>query len=298
MALFKTPTKPAPNAAYTIPADLQEASAALVTALDARSRVDTAVARNSAERQASNGLRTAAEAEVDRLELALALALAIEGAETTSMEHAADSARTAAQDATTALDRATRLQGALYARAPLADAEITTAQATFQAALGGFGRITTLAFAAEVHAATQPLIAVLLRGHALAAAIGSLSPQAGVLADILVPSPAPSEPPIITGAHIDGADLAVAWRSDPSASALAEIMAPLTDLRRRIAGHLAFVQPPAPAKPYVVQNQNVAEYNQGAEARDAARDAAAPKPAPWVGYSHAFENSGHYSRNR
>ena len=297
MALFQKPsTKPAVNASFAPTPDVLEASAALVTALEARGRVDAAITKNAAERHASNETRAHAEADVERIELALALAE--DGAKITELEHAAGVARIAAQAAATAVDRADRLQGALHSRAPLADAEITTAQATFQAALGGFGRITTLAFAAEVHAATQPLIAVLLRGHALAAAIGSLSPQAGVLADILVPSPAPSEPPIITGAHIDGADLAVAWRSDPSASALAEIMAPLTDLRRRVAGHRAFVQPPAPSKPYVVQNQNVAEYNAAAEARDAARDTAAPKATPWVGYSHTFENNGHHSRNR
>ena len=290
-----------PNAAFSLTPDVREATVALVTALDVRNRVDDAIAKNANERQAAAERRAYAEAEIERLELDLALE--IDGAKIIALEYSADAGRVAAQDAVKAFDRADRLQGALYARAPEADAQIANAQQVFQAAMGTYGRVTNEALAAETREAAQHLVAVLKRGHAMAFAIGNLSQSSGILSDILLPSPAPMEPPIIAGMHADAPDgsrtnLAADWRTDPSASALAEIMKPLTDLRRRLSSHRAFTPPPPPSKPYEVSpaNRAAAAHSNAVDAADKARESASPKPSTWTGQARSFDYNPHSSR--
>ena len=286
-----------PNAAFSLTNDVREAAAALVTTLDARNRVDEAIAKNANERQAANEARAHAEAEVARLELDVALE--IDGAKITALEYAADAGRSAAQNAAKVFERADRLQGALYARAPEADAQIANAQQAFQAAMGNYGRLANEALANEAREAAQHLVAVLKRGHAMAFAIGNLSQSDGILGDVLIPNPAPMQPPIIAGARVDDgdgshSDLSADWRTDPSASALAAIMKPLTDLRRRLASHRAFAPPPPPAKPYVAQNRPRTDAEREAERLE--NEAAKPTPSTWAGTARRFENNAHYSR--
>lgn len=288
MAFIKNPLARA-NAAYGIPPDMLEAISALTTALDARVRVDAAIAQNAASRQSASESRAAAEAEVGRLELELALE--IDGAKITALERAVDEAHRTAQEAVTAFDRADRLQCALYARAPEADAQIAAGRQAFQTALGAYGRTANEALAVEARDAAQRLVGVLKRGHAMAFAVGNLSRSGGFLGDVLIPSPAPSQPPIIAAAHADApdgsrADLAADWRTDRDAAALAEIMRPLTDLIRRLAVHVAFAPPPAPAKPYEAQNRRTAEE---AAAERSASEAVKPPASTWAGQAWAME---------
>jgi hypothetical protein len=301
MAFLKLSTKPTPalNAAFAITPDVTESADALTVALDARIQIDAAIAKNATARHAADQSRRNADAEVERLDLELALA--IDHTKIVALETALDAARMTAQHAVTAFDRATRLQSALYARAPEADGAIITARQTFQSALGAYSRVVNEALAIEARDAAQHIERVLRRAHATASAIGNLSQSGGFLGDILIPSPASAQP-IITGSRVDGgdgtySDLAADWRADAGASALAVLMKPLADLRRRASSHMAFTPPPPAAKPTEASSQNSrnGEFNKAADEREAARIASEPKQTPWAGQVTSFENNRHYS---
>jgi hypothetical protein len=272
MAIFKS--KVDPNAAYALPEYLLEAATALTAALDARATFDSAVAKNSTDRQAADEARMTAEAEVERADLELAMCLDDE--KTAVLERKLTSARMTAQTSATAFDRTTSRQTGLYKLAPEKDAAVAAARQNFQTAVGTFGREANEALAAEAREAVQHLVRVLARGHAIAASIGSLGQAVGFLGETIVPSPAPSQSPIIGHGKADGTDgsrldLAAEWRADPTAGALAAIMQPVADLRRRVARHSAFVPPPpATAKPYEVSpaNRSAVEHNREIEARE------------------------------
>jgi tetratricopeptide (TPR) repeat protein len=277
MALFRSTAKPSTqNLAYLIPADLQDAMTALDEALDGRARVDAAIAKNTLARQAASETRIAAEAEATRIETELALE--IDDAKIIALEGRVESARKSAQDAITVFDRADRLQGAFFARAPDADAQIAAAKQTFQTALSLYSRAASEALAIEAREAVQTLVAVLRRGHAVAATIGTLSRHNGFLGSTVIHSPAPGGQALVENGHaeaLDGArtNLAATWRDDPAAVSLADLMGPLNVIQKRVAYHVKFAPPPPPAKPY-----EVSPANRTAGAHNAAIDA---REGPW-----------------
>jgi hypothetical protein len=289
MAIFKT--KPDPNAVYAITPELTEAMVALQEALDARARVDATIAKNAGARKAASDVCDAAEETASRLHTDLALE--IDEAKIIALESAVERAQKEAHEAAVAFDRADRLQGALYARAPAADATIAAAREKFTSALSVYSRATNEALAIEAQEAVQNLIAVIKRGHAIAAAIGSLARYDGFLGSTLIPSPAPGAQALIGNGiaeTLDGSriDLAAASQNDPSTKALADVMRPLADLRQRAAGHRAFSPPPPPAAPYVAQNRRAAEEIAAERAADAAWK---PPASTWVGHVHRLDGS-------
>jgi hypothetical protein len=242
--------------------------------------------KNADARKAASVVCDAAEATASRLHTDLALE--IDEAKIIALESAVERARKEAHEAAVAFDRADRLQGALYARAPDADAQIAAARQVFQTALSLYSRAMSEALAIEAHEAVQNLVAVLKRGHAVAASIGSLARHDGFLGSTVIPSPTPGAQALIGNGHaetLDGSriDLAAASQTDPSAKALADVMRPLADLRQRVARHTAFAPSPPPAKPYVAQNRRTAEEI----AAERAADAAWKRPAStWNGHVH------------
>jgi hypothetical protein len=289
----KNPAVHDPNVAFFLTQQIRDAAAALTAALDARIRIDTVIARNVTERQAAGEARATAEAQAGRLETELALELDDE--KIRALEAGAEAAGAALQEAVIAFARTERLRGTLYARASQADAEIAAARQAFQFELGIYAATADDALAAEAREAAQKLVVVLRRGHAVAAALASLGQPNGFLDDVMIRSPAHLQLPIIDGnlAELpDGShsNLAADWRTDPGASELAEIMKPLGDLRRRVARHSAFVPPPLQDKPYLPREENrlAIDYNKGIEEREAA----APKPKPWLARSWTIERGG------
>jgi hypothetical protein len=291
MAIFRSTAKPSTqNLAYLIPADLQDVMTALEEALDGRTRVDAAVAKNAAARQAASETRIAAEAEATRIETELALE--IDDAKIIALEGRVESARQSALAATAVFDRADRVQGNLYALAPDSDAQIAAATQKFQAAVAAYGCRVNEALAVETQEAVQHLVAVLKRGHAIADRLRTIDRNSGFLATE-IPSPDHTQQAIVgngRAALADGTriDLAATWSDDPAAAALADIIKPLADLRQRAAGHRAFSPPPPPAAPYVAQNHRTAEEIAAERAADAAWK---PPASTWVGHVHRFDGS-------
>ncbi len=260
MAIFSN--YPKVNPAFSPSAELLDAADSLSEALDARVRIDLAIAKNAEARTAAGSARQAAEAEVEALEMKIALE--IDEAQINTLETALASARTASTNALEVAERADRLRGALHNRATEADTAIAAARQVFQTAIGTFGREVSEVLAVEAREAAQQLVKVLMRGSAIAASLGTLSHGSGFLGETTIPSPAPGQQPIVSAGRADladgtRADLAAAWRDDPAAAALADLLQPLTDLRRRAASHSKFTPPPPVTKPYEVQNYRSAE---------------------------------------
>lgn len=299
MSFLKSRTNP--NASYAPPPELLEASSALIVAMDERARVDAAIATNAVDRQAAADARKHADAEVERIDLALALEF--DDAKADALERALTAARMKAQTAATAAERAAKRQTALYGLAPVKDAAVAAAKQKFQTELAGYGRAVNEALAAEAQDASQHLVRVLRRGYAAAAAIGCLSQVSGFLGESTILSPAPGQQPIIGNGRADAVDgsridLAADWKLDPGAAALAELMEPLANLRRRAASFTPFTPPPPAAKSYEVSPANRRTAEELAAERAAADAASKPPASTWAGQCHhiGFANRpGHAS---
>jgi hypothetical protein len=290
MAIFKSTAKPDPNAPYALPAELIEAATALTAALDDRAVVDTAITKATTDRLAADEARKTAEAEVEKTDLELAICL--DDAKIAGIERRVTSARMTAQTAMTAFDRATKRQTALYTLAPEKDRAIADARQGLQTAVGTFGREVSDALAIEAREAAQYLVRVLTRAHAIAATLGTMSQGVGFIGETTVLSPAPGQHAIIESHHADAADgtridLAKTWQNDPSAAALADLMQPIANLRRRVAGHIKFAPPPPATKPYEVSptNRAAAAHSQAIEAREGPYK---PPASTWNGHVHKF----------
>ncbi len=271
MALFSKSPKVNPEFAPTT--EVLDAADALSAALDARMQIDAAIAKNDAARAAAGDTRQVADAEVERLEVALALCLDEE--KIAAVEITLASARAASANATAVTERADRLRGNLHRAAQDADTAIAAARQAFQTAIGTFGREVSEVLAGEAREAAQHLVKVLMRSHAVASSLGTLSQGTGFLGATTIPSPAPGQQAIIGTGRADLADgtridLAATWRDDPSATALADLLKPLADLRRRAAQHATFVPPRPAAKPYETSpaNRTAALHNAEIDARE------------------------------
>lgn len=287
MAFLKA-IKTDPNARYAPPQDMLEVAAALTAALDERERVDAAIATNAADRKAADEARKHAEAEVERVDLELALEFDI--TKTEALERQLTAARMRAQSAATAFERATKRQNALYGLAPEKDAAVAVAKENFHTHLALHGRTVNEALADEIRHAAQQLVQVLRRGHAVAVSLGTLSQVRGLLDETMIPSPAPGQQPIIANGKADAADgtridLAAEWRADPAAADLAKTMEPLTNLRRRAASFKPFTPPPPCQKPYEVSPANRRTAEELAAER-AAAEAWKPPASTWTPHSN------------
>jgi hypothetical protein len=288
MALFTK--SPKVNPAYAPSTEVLDAADALSEALDGRVRIDSAISRNTDARTAAGEARQAADTEVQRIEVELALE--VDEMKINALESAVTSARAASTNATAVVERAVRLQGALHTRAIEADAAIAIARQAFQTAVGAFGREISEALAIEAREAAQHLVKVLMRGHAIASSLGTLSQGVGFIGETTVPSPAPLQRSIIGAGRADLADgtridLAAEWRTDPTAAAVADLLQPIADLRRLAAMHSTFVPPPPAAKPYEPQNRWTAEEIAAERAADAAWS---PPKSTFTGQVHRLEH--------
>jgi hypothetical protein len=147
-------------------------------------------------------------------------------------------ARDRAQDTADALVKIEGAMRALPTRMSEADAKITAAAMTLEAAAAPVRDGIREAYTKELAAAVKTVSKALALGHALAAAGLSMS---WLLDKVEVPHPVWGRPPMLKGPALDtGAgkeNLASLWRDDPMAVALHERLLPLHQAQNGLTNH-------------------------------------------------------------
>jgi hypothetical protein len=300
MAVFKTKTTVTdPNEAFSFPLSLQTAMTTLDAAMTARPALDAAILRNIAAILTAETAH--ADAEASLLEIEVRLAIEIDGTAASKLEEIADAARLARDTAEKAAARYTKIQSALFTKAIEADAAVAAARREMDVERTSFNSSALQALDSEIRFAVQGLIPILARANALHAmkVVGWNNP---FLTETLIPAAAHGNPALVHGSKVttpNGVtdDLAETWRDHASAVKLGLCVSSLHDLGRRAEMHRPFVPPAKPANLSEGSRQNrlAAEHNRLVDEREAAREAAEPKPTPWAGQVTSFENNKHYS---
>lgn len=234
-----------------LPSEMRAAMDAVTASLDARRAVDEAIARNLAEQaQAEAECEQAAEALT---ELDVAAALATDPVAIKSMPAQVEGARRRHDEAAQKVARIGRLKVALAQKAREADDRLRGDRTLFQIEAQAHAQRLIAELGLELREAAKPLVAVLLKLHGATYGLGIGRAMVGLLEEVSIPSAIYGEQPIVKGSRFtddDGksVDLAQAWQDAPEAAALASAMQPYADLRRRLAAHQDYRDPPPPPK--------------------------------------------------
>ena len=239
----------------TVPSEVSEALAAATAALAARPKIAEAIARNANDITAA---RAEFEAAADALAKAEAvMALAEDETAAKKLEREAINSGEVAEEKRQRLDRLERIGKALKAKALESDLDVSQARDALRDAASSLTSDLVRSISAEIAEAAEPLLAVLLRAHALQNTLPH-SELGRALNEMRVSNPASWPHPFIDSNRTFFAgkleNLSQAWQNDPAAKALHDALLPIKDALRRLSRHAERPIPAATGHGYEIRS--------------------------------------------
>lgn len=221
-----------------IPSQVLDAIAAADAALAAGPKISDAIAKNAKDMEIAQAeFEQAADAQANA---EASLCLIDDVAEARRVDEEAVAAGMVAEEKRRTLERLQRVGNALKEKATTIDLDVRQARDFLMAETTALSVEATRAITQEIAEATQPLLAVLRKAHALQRTLPNRD-LGLALVEMRVASPQDFQAPLVDGDRMifDGAakSLATTWRDDPAALAIFDALKAIQEAHQRLGKH-------------------------------------------------------------
>ncbi|HUW37542.1 MAG TPA: hypothetical protein VMV91_09425 [Rhodocyclaceae bacterium] len=237
-----------------LPTDVIAAMAAAEAALGAGPKIADAITRNIKDIETA---RAEFEVAADVLAKAEAtMALADDEPAAKKLEREAIKFGEVAEEKRQRVGRLERIGKALKAKALESDLDVSQARDALRDAANNLTTDLVQTISAEIAEAAKPLLAVLLRAHALNNTLPDRE-LGRALGDVMIPNPASWQHPFLQTYRmfVDGKveDQLQTWRNDPAAKALHDALLPVKNAMLQLSKHAERPIPPATDHGYEIR---------------------------------------------